>query len=110
MADYIWQGGAVHHTTVTYTPPASYVGLALTFDAYLSADGGATKSYDSGPVPFTAAAGGNTFNVSVTMPTTINNYHLYLVILDGTQVIVGYADTNNLIIGGGGTIVVGPWT
>jgi|GEM_PF-1465030 hypothetical protein len=111
MTDYVLASG-VHTAKFTYTPPASYVGLSLNMDFYLSlSPTGATKDIDAGSQNFVAAAAGNSFTVSVTIPSTPNNYHAYVTIDDGTQFLVGFADTaDNVLVAGGGTIGPISWT
>jgi hypothetical protein len=111
MTDYVLAPGA-HTAKFTYTPPASYVGLSLNMDFYLSLSStGATKDVDAGTTAFVAATAGNSFTVSITIPSTPNNYHAYITIDDGTQFLVGFADTtDNVIVAGGGSIGPISWT
>jgi hypothetical protein len=105
MADYVLAQGS-HTAKFTYTPPASYVGLALNAEFYLSLSStGATKDISGGSQNFTAQSAGNTLTFSVTVPSTPNVYHAFITIDDGTQFLVGFSDlTDNVIIGGGGSI------
>jgi len=111
MTDYILTPGT-HTAKFTYTPPASYVGLALNMDFYLSlSPTGATKDIEATLQNFTALAAGNPFTVSITIPSAPNNYHAYITIDDGTQFLVGFSDTtDNVIIAGGGSIGPISWT
>ena len=104
MADIVLQPG-VHTAKFTYTPPAGYVGLNLNAQLYLSSDGGVTPVTPTpAPQNFQAATGGNSFTFSVTVPTTPGVYKGYIAIDDGAQFLVGFADTNNIVVGGGGSI------
>jgi hypothetical protein len=104
MVDQILTPGT-HTAKFTWTPPAAYVGLALNAQLYLSTSPtGATLDVPGAVQQFTAVSGANNFSFSLTVPATVLQYHAFIIIDDGTQLLSGYSDlTDNVIIGNGGT-------
>ena len=108
MAANIFLPGAVKSAAITLTLETALVGLAMTADLFLSADGGNTKAATGGVKNFTAAAT-QTFNYSITMPTAGNDYKAYFDINYQGTMIMGFVDINDIVVPSGSVTPI-VWT
>jgi hypothetical protein len=97
MASYIFQPASSHTARLTLTLGAELVGLPLTYELFLSKDGGATKAVTTGASAFTGAAS-QPFTSTITMPTVDGDYKAYIYIASGGTVVLAFVDSNDILI------------